>query len=613
MIKKLFKFIFIFSIWSAIACAFSILYFAHDLPDIEKLATIEKNRKITIIDNNDEILTNYGDLYGNFVNYDNIPKQLIHAVLATEDRRFFQHSGIDFIGLIRAAFVNFKAGYVVQGGSTITQQLAKIVFLSSEKTFKRKFQEVILSFYIENNLSKEKILTIYLNRVYMGSGIYGIDAAAKYYFGKKLKDISLNEAAIITGLLKAPSRYSPALNAEKSGKRAYQILLNMLDAGYISEEDLKKANDLPVTLENNELGYLKHSYFTSWVVDQVNTLIPDDGDDLIVKTTLDKNLQAIAEKSLEHIMSTKGDKKAEQASLVSMNVDGRIQAMVGGRNFSKSPFNRVTQALRQPGSAFKHAVYLAGFENGLTPDDIMVDEPIIMGKWKPKNNSKKYYGPLSLREAFSWSINTITIKISEMVGRDKVIEVAEKLGITSDIMPYPSLALGAFEVTPLELTGSYATLANNGYKVEPYGIESIKSYDNKLLYNRSQIFEKVVDDKALNYIYDVMIDVVENGTGKAGKLDRQVAAKTGTSQNFRDTWFIGFTKDLVTGVWVGNDDDSATKVMGGFSVPAQIWKDYMNKATVGRSKENILDNYGKEEEKDEEEIDPINDIIENNY
>jgi penicillin-binding protein 1A len=583
LITKLLKVFLIIAIWCLVFISIIILYLSKDLPDVSKVGVIEKNRIITLIDENNDVVTNFGDLYGEYIKYNKLPKSIIYALLATEDRRFFSHIGIDPIGLLRATYHNILAGRVVEGGSTITQQLAKMVFLTPEKTIKRKIQELIIALYLEKKLSKEQIISAYLNRAYMGSGIYGIDAAAKYYFGKPIDKINIKEAAIITGLLKAPSKYSPNTNIESSGKRAYQVLLNMVDAGFIQKEDLHKINAEPVYLESSVIG--NRSYFAGWVLDQVNNLIPDDGNNLIVKTTINTKLQKIAEESVKEIINKYGnDKKVQQASLIAMSPNGEVLAMVGGKSYMESPFNRAVQAYRQPGSAFKHIIYAEAFENDVKPDDMTFDGPITINKWSPKNASGKFYGEVTIREAFANSLNTVSVRLTQRFGADNIVKLAKYMGIESPLMATPSISLGSFEVNLLELTGSYAVIANNGFSISPYGIHEITSASNRknILYSRSYHPEKVLSDTAIDYLNDVLVTTINSGTGHRAKLHNHIkaAGKTGTSQHHRDGWFIGYSGKLIVGVWLGNDDSSPTKQVGGSNLPALLWKDFMEKALL---------------------------------
>ncbi len=585
----LLKWCVIMGVWAVMGLSAILLYYAHDLPDIGMLKVAKKVRQVTILAADGEVLANYGNIYGDYVRYQDIPTNLVNAVVATEDRRFFDHCGIDIWGLIRAAYVNYHAGYVVQGGSTLTQQLAKIVFLSPDRTLKRKVQEMMLALYLEHNFSKEQILTLYLNRVYMGAGLYGVSAAAKYYLGKPLQQITLPEAAMIAGLLKAPSRYAPTNNSELSGKRAYQILVNMEDAGFISKETLAAARIMPIVLETSAMGSLKNPYFADWVMEQLPDFISNTEDDLVIKTTFHPELQKMAEDAMESVMVENSVKlKASQGAMVVLSPQGEVRAMIGGRGYEKSPFNRAVKARRQPGSAFKLFVYLAAFEQGYRPEQMMTDAPITIRNWQPKNYEGGFSGSMSLRTAFAKSVNTIAVRLSEQVGRANVIRTAHKLGIVSSLPSHPSIALGSAEVNLLELTASYATIANQGRAVWPYGILSVATRKGKLLYKREgSAMTQVASPNAVRYMTDALRGVIDYGTGKAARLDRPAAGKTGTTSDFRDAWFIGFTRELVAGVWIGNDNNSPMKHVTGGLLPARIWKDFMAQATIGKPVESL--------------------------
>lgn len=577
LFKKVIKLAGIISIWLISILSLIILYYIYDLPDMDNFTKIEKRRKITFLSNDGLILANSGDLYSDPINYEQIPKYLIEAVLATEDRRFFDHYGVDFLGILRAIYVNIKAKRVVQGASTISQQLAKIAFLNSNRTMKRKVQELIITLYLEHKLTKEQIITAYLNRAYLGSGIYGAPAAAKYYFGKDIRYINLYEASIITGLLKAPSKYSPVNNREISGRRAYQVLFNMKAAGYITEQQLIDAQNAPVLLQTSAMGSLKSMYFIDWIMQQANELITDKESNLIIKTTLDIDIQEKAENTLEKFLNKENKRlNIKQGAIVTLSKTGKILAMLGGSDYEQSPFNRATQAKRQPGSAFKIFVYATAFENGYTPTTIVNDSPIKLKKWSPRNYSRTHLGDVSFKESFAKSINTIAVKTSESIGRSKVISLAQNMGINSPIGSYPSIALGSVEVDLLELTAGYATIANNGYKTIPYGIEYIKTEQGKTLYSREkQKNTAVLSSISVKYMKELLQYATEYGTAKATRLPVVTYAKTGTSQNYKDAWCLGFSQDVVTGIWLGNDDNSSMNKVTGGKLPAMIWQDFM--------------------------------------
>lgn len=582
--KWLFKWLFIAGIWGFVASAMILAYFAYDLPSVDKLYEEYRTPNIKILDKNGVTIDNIGDLYGEYVPYKKFPKHLVNAVVSTEDRRFFKHFGIDPIGIFRAAFSNYRAGHVVQGGSTITQQLAKVVFLNHERKMKRKIQEVLLALYLEHNFSKQEILTMYLNRIYFGSGNYGVSAAAQSYFGKKVQDINLFEAATLAGMIKAPSKYSPANNFELSQERADQVLKIMVDNDVINTDDIISGGTNQNFVVHRHNIKSKYPYFVDWVKEQLPDYIGSEHGEFVVKTTIDPDLQMAAENALSsNLLAFGKDKKMSEGAIVVLSPDGKVLAMVGGKDYGSSQFNRAVQAYRQPGSAFKLFVYLAAMEKGFTPDDTMLDSKFSIKGWSPKNWDNKYVGEVSLRYALANSINTVAVKLARDVGIGNVISTAAKLGISSDMNRNLSSALGTSEVNLLELTGAYAHLANNGNALWIYGIQQIKDSKGELLYKRKPSgVQRVISEKARENVNDMLIDVVAYGTGKNARLPIQAAGKTGTSQDSRDAWFIGYTENLVAGVWVGNDNNSPMNKVGGGSVPAIIWHDFMAKATEGQ-------------------------------
>jgi len=556
-----------------------IFYISYDLPDISTLGDFKKTPSIAVKAEDGTVLGTYGDVYGDYVPFEQLPKSLIHAVVATEDRNFFHHFGVDPIGLMRATYVNLRAHHLVQGGSTITQQLAKNAFLSPARTLKRKLQEMVLAVELERHFSKNAILTIYLNRVYMGAGNFGVDAASRRYFGHSVREISISEAAILVGLLKAPSRYAPTSNPDLSEKRASQVLLNMVDAGYLTATEAQSAKaefDKESSNYRDSHGFGSY-YFSDFVVSQLPDVIGEVTDDLIVTTTLKPEWQHLAEDAVDDVMDKKGGPlKASQAALLSMMPDGAICAMVGGRNYRASQFNRVTQALRQPGSSFKLFVYLAALEAGFVPDSQMEDKPISVGSWHPKDYAGKYQGMMTIREALAESINSIAVQLSESVGRQRVLEMAQRLGITSEMNPDPSIALGTNEVTLFDMTKAYAHLASNGASVYPYAIRRIETSKGKVLFERSSTGGgEVLKPPVVAMMNNMLLAVTTSGTGRGAQIGRPVAGKTGTTSDYRDAWFIGFVPQLVTGVWVGNDDTAPMKKVTGGNLPASIWHSYM--------------------------------------
>ncbi|MFQ6017442.1 MAG: transglycosylase domain-containing protein [Kiloniellaceae bacterium] len=569
------------AIWAGLAFGALVAWYAYDLPEIGKIEQMTRRPSIRLMTADGTLLASYGDAYGETVRLEDLPPHLPHAVLAVEDRRFYEHAGIDPWGLARAGLANLRAGRIVQGGSTITQQLAKNLFLSPERTLKRKVQEMLLALWLERTFSKDQILSLYLNRVYLGAGTYGVDAAARHYFGKPATRVNLYEAAQLAGLLKAPSRYNPVNHAGLADRRTALVLKSMTEAGFVSPPRAKDA------LERKTSGRARAGpqarYFADWILAQVPDFVGGIDRDLTVVTTLNAYHQRVAEEEVADLLAGVGRRRnVSQAAVVVLDSAGAVRAMVGGRNYAASQFNRATQALRQPGSAFKTFVFLAGLEQGISPDDRVTDAPVAVDGWKPKNYGARYYGAVTLREAFARSLNSAAVRISERVGRGKVATAARRLGITSELKAGPSIALGASEVTLLDLTGAYAVFANRGHGVWPYGVEEIRGPGGELLYRRAGGGPgRLVAPRVVDEMTNLLTAVVAWGSGKAAKPDRPAAGKTGTSQEFRDAWFIGFTADLVTGVWLGNDDGAPMDRVTGGSLPARLWRRVMIRALEG--------------------------------
>lgn len=575
-----FKWSFIGGVWLCVVIALAFVYFSATLPDIKQITIVDKKPSITIVTETGTTLAKYGDEYGEFADYKDLPPHLINAVVSIEDQRFFDHFGIDILGLVRAFYVNYRAGHVVQGGSTITQQLAKISFLTPERTVIRKMKEVVLALWLEHKLSKQQILSIYLNKVYLGSGNYGVSAASRYYFGKRVQDININEAAILAGLLKAPTKYSPANNPDLAKKRAELVLNNMVSEGYLTESQKEQeARFRPAAIDRGVKETLKNPYFADWILEQLPEYVGSVTSDVTITTTLDMRMQQAAENILSSVLSGADN----QGALVALSPQGKVLAMVGGKNYYKSQFNRAVKAKRQPGSTFKMFVYLSAFEHGYGPFDRMSDAPIRIKNWSPQNYSGRHEGNLTLLDAFARSINTVAVRLSETVGRDNVIALARRMGIRSNMESIPSIALGSSEVSVLEITTAYAHLANNGLSVQPYGIVEVKDKTGNILYHHQPApQERVISRDAVASMNNLMVNVIDNGTGKAARLNRQAGGKTGTSQDFRDAWFVGYTPNLVTGVWVGNDDNTPMKGITGGKFPAQIWKGFMTQALANQ-------------------------------
>ena len=616
------KFCTVVSIWLTFFASVLVVYYAIDLPDISGISKQNYEPQITIRSADGIVLAKYGDIRGKPLMYSQIPTHLIDAVISTEDRRFFDHWGVDIFGIIRANFSNIMAGRLVQGGSTITQQLAKIVFFSPKRTLKRKIQEVLMAVQLEYRFSKEQIMSIYANRVYMGKGVYGIDAAARYYFGKYAEHLNLFESAMLAGMLKAPSRYNPANNPILSVKRARQVLLNMENAGFISIHEVKSAIPPKIIQRGKARGILKEPYFSDYVLEQLPYLIGKQEIDLNIYTTINMKAQRAMEQAIAHNM--KGAQEtfnASQAAGIAMQPNGAIKAIMGGVSYRNSQFNRAIHAKRQTGSAFKLFVYLAGLENGYGLYSRFDDKPISLkiagGRWRPQNYTKRFYGNISLKTAFKRSINTVTVQLSEKVGRHKVIEMTRRLGIDSPMLPVPSIALGVTEVSLINLTKAYAHIANDGHDVHPFVITKITDTDNNILYeHRIPAPNKVLKTAIVQDAKSMLQAAVEEGSGIRARLKTKAYGKTGTSQNHRDAWFIGFREDgLVAGIWVGNDDEQHMKRVTGSTIPARIWKSFMSdfkdykpiQYRYSKKRKNIIQRITRKK------YNSIDEIIEKNY
>jgi penicillin-binding protein 1A len=571
------------AIWAGIALAGLVGYYAIDLPDIDKVTAIPRRPSVVMEASNGETFAAFGDIYGEHLDIDQMSPYLPEAVVAIEDRRFYHHFGIDLIGLARAVVANLRAGHTVQGGSTITQQLAKNLFLTPDRTLKRKVQEALMALWLEHRFTKQQILSLYLNRVYLGSGTYGVDAAAKRYFNVSARKVSLYQAALIAGLLKAPSRYSPLNDPEASHQRTVDVLHAMVAAGFVDQ----KSADLAGLMGAAELVQRPRPagrYFADWIMSQLDGMSEIQGKDIVVKTTLDLGLERTSESDLTALIDGPGAKaNVSQGAVVVLTPDGAVRAMVGGKDYDDSQFNRATQGQRQPGSSFKPFVYLTAMERGYTPDDTMEDAPIRLGGWAPGNFNHRYEGMVTLRHAFAESLNTVAVRVIEAVGPARVIATAHRLGITSDLHDDASLALGTSEVTPLEMTTAYATFANGGNGVVAYGIAEIDDPNGHVLYRREGGgLGQVIAPTPLARMQDIMSAVIREGSGRNARLDRPAAGKTGTTQDYRDAWFVGFTADYVAGVWLGNDDQrNAMKRVTGGSLPAQLWREVMTAAHQG--------------------------------
>lgn len=549
-----------------------ITYCILTMPDIEKAVSQTRQPMTTIIAENGNEISTVGNIYSDVVMLYDVHPYVIDAIISTEDRRFYSHFGFDPIAFVRAMGTNIMSGRYAQGGSTITQQVAKNLFLTQNKTIKRKTQELLLSFWLEYKFSKDQILTLYINRVYLGSGTYGIQSASRRYFQKPASDLNLKEAAIIAGMLKAPSRYNPLNNEELAIARAKTVLKTMIENDIIDKDQYDYALTMEIgTGDKNRVKGAKH--FTDWAYIETNKILGERENDVLVYTTLDQDLQEKTQKILEDAIKKNSDKNVTQGAIVVLDKTGAVKALVGGVDYNISQFNRATQALRQPGSSFKTFLYLAALQNGFKPTDKVEDLPITIGEWKPTNINGKYYGEVTLNQAFINSYNLAAVNLSQQLSLDKVISVAKNLGITTPIHKIPSMVLGTSEVKVIDMAAAYATIANNGDLVTPYAIKEVYTKEGYQIYQFSlQPNKKVAKRNAIEQITKMLENAVNNGTGKRAKINGFSAGKTGTSQAYRDAWFVGFTETHTAAVWFGNDDNSPMKKVSGAGLPAETWK-----------------------------------------
>ncbi len=607
--RAILKWLGIATLWLATlgAVTFGLLWntlFAQmpDLPDTESLWAMNREPAIEFRAPDGGVIGVRGPRYGQLVSPADLPAHVTQAVLAVEDRRFYEHDGFDRMAMIRALLANVRAGETVQGASTLTQQLVKNLFLSPEKTLKRKAQEIRLAYELEKRLTKEEILELYINRIFLGARTFGLDAASHRYFGKPPQDLSIAEAALLAGLPQAPSRYSPLADLDAAITRRDFVIQRMVAAGYITPGMAAKAEAEPVALieapSEPQMGYV-----LDYATEQARDLILEDAPDLVVTLTVDPVFQAAAHKRLIAVLDAEGEsRRASQAALVVMDHSGAIRALVGGRDYETSQFNRATQARRQPGSAFKAFVYAASIEAGLHPYDVRRDDPIRIGDWTPKNYGGRHVGPVTLSEAFATSLNTVAAELGQEVSIEKVIEVAHRFGVRSPLTPYPSVALGSDETTLFELTQAYGVFATGGKRIAPWLVAEVRTSRGDILYSHETRDQtQVYPNQHNRAMVGMMARVVQRGTGKAARLEvapptpdaastqtatpisnvprkkiwRDVAGKTGTSQDWRDALFVGFTGDFIGGVWVGNDDDTPMRRVTGGEMPAVIWHDVM--------------------------------------
>ena len=569
--------------WGVLAGGAVVYAWISDFPDAANLLAYDPGSDVTLVDVKGRAIARRGNSQGQIVALDSLPAHVGNAFIAVEDRRFRYHFGIDLWGMGRATVANISAGSFVQGGSTISQQLAKNLFLKPERTIKRKVDEAILALYLESRYTKDEILTLYLNRVYFGGGVYGIEAAAERFFNKNARELSLTEAAMLAGSVKAPSRYNPDASLEAAMGRAGLVLSAMAEQGFIGEGQRDKAATTKPKVATR-MATPGAGYFVDYAVSVVPSFAGKAKERLIVDTTLDLDLQAEAERALAAGLAKDGKAlAASQGALVSMTLDGAVRALVGGKNYDESQFNRAIDARRQPGSAFKPFVYLAALENGHRPSDEVFDGPVSIGTWQPANYEGSYEGTITLAHALARSSNSASVQLTNEVGAESVARIAHRLGIAGELQAVPSLALGTSELSPLDLTTGYAAFANGGDGVIPHVIVRIRTESGKVLYERKGSgLGRVIEPQHEADMVAMMTGTVTSGTGRAASLGaRPVAGKTGTSQDYRDAWFVGFTSNLITGVWIGNDSGTPMKRATGGGLPARIFKAYMLKAEQG--------------------------------
>lgn len=572
----------VFVFTGLILLAISVAFFARDLPRTDNLWRADREARITFLAADGTPLPLQGASAGAPISLSDLPGYVPDAILAVEDRNFYHHMGVNPISVVRALIVNASHGAVRQGGSTISQQLAKNLFLSPERTMKRKVQELMLALWLEQRFTKDEILTLYVNRVYFGAGAYGIDAASYRYFAKSARALTLNEAAVLAGLLKAPSKYSPSHNPKSAGTRARLVIEAMVAAGFLSSDDANHALVQPVVLAGQ--ARFKAPFFLDFTVRETNKITNGLDADLVVQTTLVPAMQTALTQGVRAGLERSAlDPSIEIAALI-LDETGAVRAMTGGRDYAISQFNRATQARRQPGSAFKPFVFLAALEHGAPKNLQITDAPVKIGTWSPDNYNSKFYGDVGLTEALARSLNSVAVRVQEHVGRNAVQITAHKMGLDAKLSNGPALALGVDALSPLVLAGAYTPFANGGYRIRPHGVSAIKTVDGQQVFRLETPFEDIASPvHAIDGLNDMMGAVVSWGTGRAAALDaHQAYGKTGTTQNNRDAWFVGHAGGLTAVVWVGRDDNKPMGQVTGGKAPAIIWREIMNRALSGK-------------------------------
>lgn len=579
----MFRFLLRWSIYLGLAgtavAGVAVFYYSRDLPPLDGIHEIKRRPLVVVQDADGRAIASYGDLYGEPVALYDLPPHVVRAVMAIEDRRFYRHWGVDPIGLARAVAVNIMSGRIRQGGSTITQQLAKVAFLTAERSMGRKVREALLALKIEDKFTKDEILAFYLNRVYFGSGAYGIEAAARRYFGRPAQNLNLYQAAMLAALLRSPSRDNPHVDRERAEARTALVLKTMVESGFVTEAQAKAALRAKTAIvPPPEVAGPR--YFTDWIVDLLPNYVTVGHDDLIVRTTLDPGLQEKAERALAGTLAKDGPGMGvTQGALVAMLPDGAVRALVGGADYKASQFNRAVQARRQPGSTFKLFVLLAALEGGYKPSDRFLDAPVAIGGWRPRNYGNHYFGQVTVGDAIALSLNSVAVRLTEAVGRGRVAAMAERLGISGRVGRDPSIALGTSETSLLELTGAFAVLANRGRASMPFGIVEIRTRKNQVLFKRrTTAAARLLGESVVQAAHGVLNAVTTRGTARRAGLPQPSYGKTGTGQDYRDAWFVGYTSELVAGVWFGNDDRKPMKDVTGGDLPARVWAAFMRAA-----------------------------------
>ena len=574
------------AVWGCLAFGALLFYYSVTLPDPLLAGLKNQGQAIRVLAKDGSLIAERG-LSQHYVRLEKLPKPVVQAVLAIEDRRFYYHFGFDPIGFVRAMATNLKVGRFVQGGSTITQQLAKNLFLNSERTFSRKFREMGLALWLETRFEKDQILELYLNRVYFGAQAYGIDQAARRYFGKRSPDLNLSEAAMLAGLLKAPSRLNPKRNYKAARKRADLVLRAMERAGFISALTAKTAVLSPARLRQRHLP-INSNYIADWIAELVPEYVSDFSSDIVVETTIDPLLQRRANRAVvAHLKRVGKSRRVSQAAMVMLGPDGAVRALVGGRDYQKSQYNRAVHGLRQTGSVFKPIVYLAALEAGFQRSSLVYDRPTRFRNWHPKNHKNKYRGQIALETALAHSSNVVAVKLLGAVGVARTIETARRLGLKGAMKKDLSLALGTSEQSLLQMTAAYVPFANGGRGAMPFVIRKVRTDAGDILYNRRKpALPQVIRSAHVNEMNQMLRAVVSKGSGRRARIisamgRHDFAGKTGTTQKLRDGWFVGFSAYYTTGVWVGNDDGRAMRHVTGGGLPVAIWSEAMSHAHSG--------------------------------